>query len=49
MGAAVGGEQGKGIPLETAGTKTPAAAPYGAEKRQRPTSSKIDMIKVQVA
>ena len=35
MGAAVGGEQGKGTPLETAGVKTPAAASYGAAKQVR--------------
>jgi len=49
MGAAVGGEQGKGTPLEMAEMKTPAAPSYGAEKCQTPTGSKIDRIKIQVA
>lgn len=34
MGAAVGGEQGKGTPLETTGMKT-AEASYGAAKQVR--------------
>lgn len=42
MGAAVGGEQGKGTSLETTGMKTSAAASYGVKKCQRPTGSKTD-------
>lgn len=48
MGAAMGGKQGKGTPLETEGMKSPAAASSGAEKCQRPTGSKTDMIQIQV-
>lgn len=48
MGAAAGGKQGKGTPLETVGMKSPTAALYAAEKCQRPTGSKTGMIKIQV-